>query len=52
MVEGVEREGQREVLVELGARTAQGYLFSPAVPAPAFPGLLPGARVVAGLGQS
>jgi len=52
VVEGVEREGQREVLVALGARTAQGYLFSPAVPAPAFPGLLPCARVVAGLGLS
>ena len=52
VVEGVEREGQREVLVALGACTAQGYLFSPAVPAAAFAELLPGGRVVAGLGLS
>jgi EAL domain-containing protein (putative c-di-GMP-specific phosphodiesterase class I) len=41
VVEGVERPEQREVLVEMGARAAQGYLFSPAVPARTFAGLLP-----------
>jgi len=33
IVEGVERETQRESLRALGCRWAQGYLFSPAVPA-------------------
>ena len=32
VVEGVEREEQRQVLVELGCVAAQGYLFSAAVP--------------------
>ena len=32
IVEGVEREEQRVVLLELGFRQAQGFLFSPAVP--------------------
>ncbi len=32
IVEGVEHEAQRAALLELGFRTAQGYLFSPAVP--------------------
>jgi EAL domain-containing protein (putative c-di-GMP-specific phosphodiesterase class I) len=41
VVEGVERSAQRDVLVGLGARTAQGFLFSPAVPDLAFAGLLP-----------
>jgi diguanylate cyclase (GGDEF)-like protein len=41
VVEGVERPEQREALVEMGARAAQGYLFSPAVPARTFAGLLP-----------
>jgi len=33
IVEGVERETQRKSLQALGCRWAQGYLFSPAVPA-------------------
>ncbi len=41
VVEGVERAAQRDVLVEMGARTAQGWLFSPAVPAGDFRSLLP-----------
>ena len=32
IVEGVEHEAQRATLLELGFRTAQGFLFSPAVP--------------------
>ena len=52
VVEGVERSGQRDVLVALGARTAQGYLFSPAVPAASLAELLPQGRVAAGLGPS
>jgi EAL domain-containing protein (putative c-di-GMP-specific phosphodiesterase class I) len=41
VVEGVERAEQRDVLVGMGARAAQGYLFSPAVPARTFADLLP-----------
>jgi diguanylate cyclase (GGDEF)-like protein/PAS domain S-box-containing protein len=40
VVEGVEREDQRALLVEMGADYAQGYLFSPPVDAPAAERLL------------
>lgn len=33
VAEGVETTAQRELLVELGCRTAQGFLWSPPVPA-------------------
>ena len=33
VVEGVEREAQAQVLSDLGLRHAQGFLYSPAVPA-------------------
>jgi diguanylate cyclase (GGDEF)-like protein len=42
VVEGVEREGQVEALKALGFSWAQGYLFSPAVPADRLRGLLRG----------
>ncbi len=44
VVEGVERAEQRDLLVELGATTAQGWLFSRAVPAADFRDLLPRAH--------
>jgi diguanylate cyclase (GGDEF)-like protein len=34
IAEGVETEGERELVAELGCDAAQGYLFSPPVPAP------------------
>ncbi|MFN2523338.1 MAG: EAL domain-containing protein [Mycobacteriales bacterium] len=40
VAEGVETEEQRDLLLRLGCRTGQGYLFSPAVPAAALPALL------------
>ena len=43
LVEGVEDEAQREVLLELGARMAQGFLFSPPVPAAAVQAAIDGA---------
>ncbi|HEX2010822.1 MAG TPA: EAL domain-containing protein, partial [Roseateles sp.] len=39
--EGVETEAQRHILLGLGARSAQGWLFHPAMPAPALEVLLP-----------
>jgi EAL domain-containing protein (putative c-di-GMP-specific phosphodiesterase class I) len=33
IAEGVETEGERELVAELGCDAAQGYLFSPPVPA-------------------
>ncbi len=36
VAEGIETEEQRRILLELGCRTAQGYLWSPAVDAVAF----------------
>ena len=43
LVEGVEDQEQREVLLELGARMAQGFLFSPPVPAAAVQAAIDGA---------
>ncbi|MCA1711282.1 MAG: EAL domain-containing protein [Actinobacteria bacterium] len=40
VAEGIETEEQRDLLLRLGCRTGQGYLFSPAVPAAALPALL------------
>ena len=42
--EGVEEVDQLERLEALGCHRAQGFLFSPAVPAPAVPELLRGVR--------
>lgn len=36
IAEGIETEAQRDALLQLGVRRAQGYLFSPAVPIPTF----------------
>ena len=33
VAEGVESQAQRELLIELGCHQAQGFLFSPALPA-------------------
>ncbi|ASY65484.1 diguanylate cyclase/phosphodiesterase (GGDEF & EAL domains) with PAS/PAC sensor(s) (plasmid) [Sinorhizobium sojae CCBAU 05684] len=41
--EGIEDEGQRINLLEMGCDCGQGYLFGKAVPAAAIPGLLAGA---------
>jgi EAL domain-containing protein (putative c-di-GMP-specific phosphodiesterase class I) len=38
VVEGVETQQQRELLLELGCRTGQGFLWSKPIPAEAFNG--------------
>ena len=40
IAEGVETQGQLDVLLAMGCDQAQGFLFSRAVPATAFPQLL------------
>ena len=44
VAEGVETEAQRDYLLENGCRYAQGYLYSPAVPAEELALSTPGAR--------
>jgi diguanylate cyclase (GGDEF)-like protein/PAS domain S-box-containing protein len=46
VAEGIETEGERACLAELGCEVGQGFLFSPAVPASEVPALL--ARLGAG----
>lgn len=45
--EGVETEGQRKILQELGCSQMQGYLFSPAIPGPRLKQLLSAQQIVA-----
>jgi len=40
VAEGIEREAERDALIDLGCHRAQGYLFSPPVPAEAIDELL------------
>ncbi len=40
IAEGVETEGQRQILLQIGCDYAQGYLFSPPIPTSAFEDLL------------
>jgi diguanylate cyclase (GGDEF)-like protein/PAS domain S-box-containing protein len=42
IAEGVETRAQREVLANLGCHSAQGYLYSPAVPGPVIDDLVAG----------
>ena len=49
--EGVETVEQADLLVELGCDNAQGYLYSPAVPADEFEQLVEASRTAAGLDQ-
>jgi EAL domain-containing protein (putative c-di-GMP-specific phosphodiesterase class I)/GGDEF domain-containing protein len=48
LVEGVETEAQRDLLVELGCRRAQGFLFSRPVPAEMISAMLLDGRLVGG----
>ena len=50
--EGVERPEQATLLAELGCRRAQGFLYSPAVPAEEFEALVEAAQVSAVLATS
>ena len=50
VAEGVEDERQREALLQLGVRRAQGFLFSRALPPERFSDFIGGRRVTSGAG--